>query len=72
MTYDDVIGHFRTQTRLAAALGITQATVSSWGRVVPDRYQYQIEVITGGKLKASEHLRRPANATSSSSAGVAT
>ena len=61
MTYDDVIKHFGTQTKLAAALGITQGTVSGWCRVIPARYQYQIEIITGGELRADERLRYPAN-----------
>lgn len=58
MTYDQALRHFGgTQEKLAAALGITQSTVSSWGRIVPDRYQYQIEVLTGGALRADEALR---------------
>ena len=61
MTYEEVLEHFGTQVRIAAALGITQPTVSAWGGVVPDTYQYQIEVITGGHLLADARLRLPAN-----------
>jgi transcriptional repressor of cell division inhibition gene dicB len=61
MTYDEVMAHFGTQVKLAAALGITQSTVSSWGRVVPRSYQYQIEVITDRKLLADAELRLPAD-----------
>lgn len=59
MTYDEAIKYFGTQTKLGAALGITQATVSAWHRVVPPRYQYQLEVITQGRLLADEPLRKP-------------
>ena len=56
MLYDQVIQHFGTQVKLAAALGITQPTVSQWRGTVPARYQYQLEVITGGTLKADPSL----------------
>jgi DNA-binding transcriptional regulator YdaS (Cro superfamily) len=52
MNYEQVLDHFGTQVKLAAALGITQPSVSAWGHTVPMRYQYQIEVITDGVLKA--------------------
>lgn len=54
--YDEVIERFGTQVRLAAALGITQSTVSSWKGTVPPRYQFQLEVLTRGDLKADAHL----------------
>ena len=57
MTYQDAIAHFGTQVRLATALGITQPTVSIWGGNIPPRYQYQLEVITSGKLRADAALR---------------
>ncbi len=56
MTYDEVIARFGTQVRLASVLGITQSTVSSWGRTVPPRYQFQIEVLTHGDLRADRAL----------------
>jgi hypothetical protein len=52
MTYNEVLDHFGTQVKLAAALNITQPTISAWNKVVPMRWQYQIEVITDGHLKA--------------------
>jgi hypothetical protein len=71
MTYDEALEHFGgTQEKLAAALGITQPTVSVWKGVLPDAYQYQIEVITGGKLRADPELRRPANAVSQQAAAA--
>lgn len=56
MTYEQAIRRFRTQERLAAALGITQPTVSAWRRVVPPRYQYQLHVLTNGELKVDKNL----------------
>ena len=51
MTKDDAISEFGTQVALSEALGITQGTVSSWGKV-PILRQLQIEALTGGRLKA--------------------
>ena len=62
MTYDDVLTHFRTQVELANALGITQPTVSAWKGVVPEKYQYQLEVITDGRLRVDDALRSPSGA----------
>lgn len=59
MTYEQAIAHYGTQVNLAAALGIKQPAVSQWGRVIPPSYQYQLEVITGGKLRADSQLRKP-------------
>lgn len=52
MTYEQVLSRYGTQIALAKALGITQPTISAWGRTVPPRYQYQLEVISGGELRA--------------------
>lgn len=56
MTYDEALSRFGTQTALADALGITQSTVSAWRRTVPARYQYQLEVITAGELRAERPI----------------
>lgn len=69
MTYDEALAYFGTQTKLAAALGVTQATVSRWGEgprahktfTIPASYQYQIEVITNRQLLADAELRLPAD-----------
>lgn len=52
MRRSDVIEHFGTMTAVAKALGIGKAFVSKWGEVVPQRYAYEIERLTKGKLKA--------------------
>lgn len=59
MTYDQALEHFGTQVKLAAALGITQPTVSAWDKTIPPAYQYQLEIITAGFLRVDEELRRP-------------
>jgi len=61
MTYHEALAHFGgTQVALAAALGIKQPTVSCWGGDIPMSYQYQIEVMTKGKLKADKPTSREA------------
>ena len=59
MTYDEALAHFGTQVKLAEALRIAQPTVSQWARAVPARYQFQLEIITNGTLRADPDLRTP-------------
>jgi hypothetical protein len=48
----DAIKVFGTAAELARALGITRQSLTSWGDTVPLARQYQIERLTGGRLKA--------------------
>lgn len=48
----DAIKHYKTQTALAAALGIDQSSISTWKEFPPALRQLQIEGLTGGELKA--------------------
>ncbi|OCA62788.1 Cro/Cl family transcriptional regulator [Aeromonas piscicola] len=50
-----VLEHFGTVTATAKALGISHVAVSKWSETIPQGRAYQIEVLTGGKLKASVH-----------------
>ncbi len=59
MTYAQTITHFGTQVKLAAALGITQPTVSAWKGQIPAAYQYQLEIITDQALRVDPNLRHP-------------
>lgn len=54
MTPDQVIKHFRTQAAAAAAIGISQPSISNWVTrgAVPPLSQLKLEAATGGKLKA--------------------
>jgi DNA-binding transcriptional regulator YdaS (Cro superfamily) len=56
MSPHEAIQHFGSQSALASALGVTQPTVSGWnteGRI-PFTRQFQLQVLTAGKLKADE------------------
>lgn len=53
MRKSDVIEHYGSATAVARALGIGKAFVSKWGDDVPQRYAYEIERLTDGKLKAT-------------------
>lgn len=52
MKTDDVIAHFGGITPLAKALGVKTQAISQWGENIPKLRAYQIEVLTGGALKA--------------------
>ena len=52
MLKDDVIKHFGSSAQIAKALGISHAAVSRWNDTIPKGRAYQIEVMTGGALKA--------------------
>jgi hypothetical protein len=52
MKKEDVIKYFGTQTAAAKALGCSQSRISEWGKYPPIGRQYQIELLTQGKLKA--------------------
>jgi hypothetical protein len=56
MTTQEAIQHYRTQTKLAEALGIKQGSVSGWGEYPPALRQLQLQQITRGKLKAEPGL----------------
>lgn len=61
MTPDQVIEYYGTQRKAAEALGVTQPAISTWLRKgrVPETRQYQIEVRTGGQLKAEPFQASP-------------
>jgi DNA-binding transcriptional regulator YdaS (Cro superfamily) len=49
----EAIEYFGSSKNLADALNVTKGSVSQWGEEVPELRAYQIERITGGKLKVS-------------------
>jgi len=51
MKKSDAVHYFGNQTRLAEILEITRSAVSQWPSVVPLGRAYQIQLLTGGKLK---------------------
>lgn len=61
MNMQDLIDHFGSQAAVAKAVGTSDQVVSAWkvkGRI-PIGRQYEIQILTGGKLRAD-----PAHAVS--------
>lgn len=57
------VKYYGSQRALAAALGITEQAVSLWGDLIPEGRAYQLESITGRKLRvdpASYHTPKSA------------
>ena len=52
MKKGDVLSYFGGVAATAKALGISHVAVSKWGDTIPQGRAYQIEVLTGGALKA--------------------
>jgi len=52
MNKGDVLSYFGGVAATAKALGISHAAVVKWGDTIPQGRAYQIEVLTGGALKA--------------------
>lgn len=52
MNKGDVLSYFGGVAATAKALGISHAAVVKWGDTIPQGRAYQIEVVTGGALKA--------------------
>ncbi|GJA55288.1 hypothetical protein KAM348_27110 [Aeromonas caviae] len=52
MKTNHAVEYFGSKVALAIAIGIHKAAVSQWGENVPKGRAYQLEVLTGGKLKA--------------------
>lgn len=52
MKTQDAIKHFGGRQQLADALGITRPATYEWGDTVPELRQYQIEVLSGGAMRA--------------------
>jgi hypothetical protein len=52
MRKSDVIEHFGSVKAAAKALGLTSQAVSMWPETVPKTRQWQIDVLTEGKLRA--------------------
>ena len=55
MKKEDAITYFGSAAELARSLNISEPAVSRWGDTIPKGRAYQIEVLTGGKLKADQH-----------------
>jgi DNA-binding transcriptional regulator YdaS (Cro superfamily) len=60
MTKQQAITHYGTQAALARALGVNRAAINGWGDAIPLGRQFQLEVLTGGVLKADRHTANDA------------
>lgn len=58
MRYSDAIKHFGSEVEIAAALACTRQAVALWkeGDVIPKGRAYELQVITGGKLRVDRTL----------------
>jgi predicted transcriptional regulator len=56
MKKQTALKEFRTQENLASALKITQAAVSKWPDLVPEKQALKIDRLTQGKLKYDPEL----------------
>lgn len=56
MKTQQVAEFFGNKKKLAEALGIKPSAVTMWGDTIPVSRQYQIEVLSKGKFKASPTL----------------
>lgn len=52
MKLDDAINYFGSKKKLAEALSIGRSAITNWGDEIPEARQYQIQILTKGKLKA--------------------
>ena len=51
MRKEEVLKHFGSASELARILGISPASISEWGKLIPKGRAYQIQVITAGALR---------------------
>jgi DNA-binding transcriptional regulator YdaS (Cro superfamily) len=54
MKTTDAAAFFGSKKKLATALAINPSAVTQWGEYVPESRQYQIQVLTKGRLKAAQ------------------
>ncbi|EPA1370746.1 Cro/CI family transcriptional regulator [Enterobacter hormaechei] len=56
MKKDDVVSYFGSVGNVARALGISHASVSGWGEVIPKGRAFEIQALTAEKLKVDPTL----------------
>ena len=56
MKTSTAIDHYRTQSAISRALGISPAAVSKWGEVVPLESALALEILTAGELAVDRAL----------------
>ena len=61
MKKDDVVSYFGSVGNVAKALGISHASVSGWGEVIPKGRAFEIQALTAEKLKVDPTLYAKTN-----------
>ena len=61
MNIKDAINYYGSRSKLARALDVTPQAINNWGEELPMLRQYQIEVLTKGKLIADKGKLRLAD-----------
>jgi hypothetical protein len=56
MKVETALKFYKTQQLLATELGISQAAVSRWGDVMPEKQALKLDRITSGELKYDQAL----------------
>lgn len=54
MNITEAISHFGSKKKIAEVLGIHPSAVTQWGDSIPEVRQYQLQVLSKNKLKASK------------------
>lgn len=63
MNKDEVLSYFGGVSNLARLLGISHASVSGWGNVIPKGRAFEIQTITKNALKVDTTLYAKPNET---------
>lgn len=58
MRKQDVVKHFGSQKAVAEALGVSEAAISAWDEEIPRGRAFELQVITGGKLRVNDRQER--------------
>jgi len=51
-----VVDFFKTQVGVAELLSLSQASVSKWGKIIPEKQALRLEKLTNGALKYNPAL----------------
>lgn len=62
MKKDDVISYFGGVGKTAKALGLSHASVSGWGEIIPKGRAFEIQVLTSGELLVDLSLYKKSTA----------
>ena len=58
MDKQKVVEYFGSQRAVARALGISDAAVSQWKEIIPEKDAHRLELVTSGVLKFQEKAYR--------------